>query len=525
MDPMRPEWSDEPTGPVRQLGRSSATHPALGRQTWLTVLGGVDAGRRYPVTTEVKLGRDQAATIQVAANDVSRRHAHIVKKADGSVVVEDLGSRNGTFVNGERIERQILRHGDQLQLGAETVYLYTDVSLIEEQLQNEQRMASIARMAGGLAQDYNNLMAVVVAEADYLRRGLQQEGSVAREELLECVHNIEAAAQRAAAITRQVISFAQRGRSENRPVDLHALIEELTALLRPSYEPTVTIRVDVERALSVLGDATALHQMLRQLCDQARQAMPDGGALSIKAAAVVLSDDRTTAVSLASGRYALLTVQDTGVGMAPDECARLFEPFHDTPARGRGPRRRRPASVYGIVKSHHGHIEVESEPGWGSLFRIYLPLAASVAPEISSTPTGPAAQAVAAAGTVLVVEDVEAERMLARRMLEQLGCRVLEARDGREAIRQFMTHRKGIDLVLLDMILPNVGGKEAFRWMMKIDPTVSVVLTSAYLAEDRASELLAEGARAFVPKPLGLDALRKIVQSVIGARRALAQPL
>lgn len=518
---MKPEWEDEPT---RAPGTRRPTGPALPipRHCYLIALSGPESGRRYPITVEAKLGRDPGATVQLAAGDISRRHARVLRNAEGEVTIEDLGSRNGTRVNGARVERQLLHHGDQVQLGVETVFLYSEISMLEEQLQHEQRMASVARLAGGLAHDYNNLMASVLADVDFLRNGLEREqrAGADRSELLASLLNIETAAKRAASVTRHVLKFATRSKAENQPFDLSAAIEDVASLLRPSYEPSVTLRIDSPPGLTLVGDAAAIHALLHNLCENARLAMPDGGVLAVKATAVELDEPLALKLRAPVGnRYAVLTVQDTGVGMTPDVLDKVFEPFYSTrdlgKASGLGL-----ASVYATVKGHGGHVEVESEPGWGSLFRIYLPLASAVTEEARGIPTAPASPAVQASGTVLLVEDAETERLLARRMLEQLGYRVIDARDGREAIRTFMSHRREIHAVLLDMILPNVGGKEAFRWMRKIDTTVKVVLMSAYVSEDRVKELLQEGANAFLPKPLGLDALRKVLGQVVGERPA-----
>jgi signal transduction histidine kinase/ActR/RegA family two-component response regulator len=493
----------------------------LPRHCYLIALSGPESGRRYPITLEVKLGRDPAATIQLAAGDISRRHARVIRSPEGEVTLEDLGSRNGTRVNGARIERQVLHHGDQVQLGAETVFLYSEISLLEEQIQHEQRMASVARLAGGIAHDYNNLMASVLADVDYLRKGLQPEPGAERNELLAALQNVEDAAKRAATLTRHVLSFANRSKAENQPFEIHAAIEDVASLLRPSYEPAVTLRIDSPPGLTLVGDAGAIHALLHNLCENARLAMPDGGVLAVKAVEVALDEALALKLRATVGtRYVMLTVQDTGIGMTPEVLDKVFEPFYSTRDVGKGSGFGL-ASVYATVKSHGGHVEVESEPGWGSLFRLYLPLSTAVSEAAREIPTSPATPAVQAAGTVLLVEDVEAERLLARRMLEQLGFRVIDARDGREAIRTFMSHRREITLVLLDMILPNVGGKEAFRWMRKIDVSVKVILTSAYVSEDRVKELLAEGANAFLPKPYGLDALRKIATQVVGDRLAV----
>jgi len=207
----------------------------------------------------------------------------------------------------------------------------------------------------------------------------------------------------------------------------------------------------------------------------------------------------------------LITVQDTGPGMDQETREKIFEPFFNS--RGAEGSGFGLATVYGIVKHHRGQVEVESEPGWGTSFKLYLPAARQVGSDTAEKITAPSSAAVSKG--VLLVEDVEAERRLAARILEGMGLKVLEAADGRQAIRIFMANRAQVQLVVLDLILPGVTGKETFRWLRKLDGQLKVILTSGYLDESRVRDLLDAGAFGYLPKPYQHESLRSAVERAL----------
>lgn len=518
---MSDSWDEERTvvGGLEPFAPASPTAQLAARsQAFVLWVSGTGLGRRHRLADEeVHFGRGSSAGIKVAAADVSRDHARIVRNAEGGYLLEDLESQNGTFINGTRVERQVLRSGDQIQLGTASVFLFAEYSPLEDLVFQEQKMESVGRLAGGLAHDFNNLMSVVLADIEYLRRAVLK-GDGRRDEMLECMNNIEAAAGRAARLTKQILGFARRGKSESRPVDLHVLVEDVLNVIRPAASPSIAISVSLPD-VAVMGDAAQLHQALTNLCWNACDAMPDGGALTIGAELVARPLEAGQREPAAEVK---ISVRDTGRGMDQETRDKLFEPFFST----KDPETRAGlglATVYGIVKSHGGRLDVDSEVGRGSVFHVILPAAAPLTPELSERPTEPAAPAVG--HVVLLVEDVSDEREAATRILRQAGCKVIEARDGREAIRLYMAHRGRIDLVVLDLILPNLSGKDTFRWLRRINPRIKVLLTSAYVEERRVSDLIAEGARGFLPKPYVAEPLLAAVRSAFTGSQDRVPPL
>ncbi len=502
-------WDDESedTIPV-EMRQISTNSSELGPTFYLTMLMGTSAGKRFVLEKDVIIGRDPEATIQLAAGDISRHHAQIYRTEAGDYLLEDLQSQNGTLVNGVRVGRHLLKVGDKIQFGASSLFLFTHYSPLEDQLNQEQKLESIGRLAGGVAHDFNNLMAIVLANIDFLRQTLMQEIGE-RDELIESMNSIELAAKRASDLTRQLLGFARRGKYENRPMDISLIFEEAVGFIRRSFDPSIIILVNIQPNLIVTGDSVQLHQVLMNLCVNARDAMPIGGTLTIKGSLTTVREEQALKIpSLLPGPYVLLTVQDTGLGMDKDTCKKIFEPFFTTKELGKGSGLGL-ATVYGIIKNHGGHIEVDSAVGQGTTFSVYLPTADMVSRELSAKPTLSIAPAIGS--TILFVEDVETERKTTTKLLERLGYQVIEAQDGREAVKLFMKHRQEIKLVLLDMILPNLSGTETFRWLRKIDPQIKVLITSGYIDEERASDLLAQGALGFLPKPHRTELLQSAV--------------
>ena len=484
-----------------------ATGTGLRRQSYLLAIAGLRAGRRYRLGRETYLGRDPGSHIQLQGGEVSRQHVRLSLSSDGECILEDVGSRNGTLVNGVRAERQLLHAGDLIQVGEENAFLFTQHSALEDLILQEQRMESIARVTGGLAHEFNNLMTVVLTELEYLRERFGR-GLTSREEALDALKAMEAATRRSLRLTQQVLGAGRRGPAgDRRPVDLQVLAEEVTSLLKPTFG-SITLRLEVPPNLSLIGDAALLHQALLNLCLHACEEMPEGGALALRAEA---PDPDQHPGPFGKAPYVVLSVQDTGPGHDEEGRQQLLESLFT----GAHVRLNRPglAAVYEAVNLHGGRVEIDSAVGWGTTFRLILPSGGVLPSEARSKGTAPSAQIVRR--TVLLVEDAETERALAAGILEGMGLRVLQARDGREAVRLFTANRGHVDLVLLDMILPNLSGKETFRWLRKLQPETRVVLASGYLDASRVSDLLDAGARGFVQKPYDSGRLRAVVDRAL----------
>jgi two-component system, cell cycle sensor histidine kinase and response regulator CckA len=479
----------------------------------LLQLTGEGAGHRLPLRDGAVIGRGRDVAIRLEASDVSRQHARIIRTTAGELFVEDLTSANGTWINGERVDRHTLEVGDRLQIGSGTLFLVTLTCPLEEQLLQEQRMEATGQLAGGVAHEFNNLMTVMLNDLRFVREHLQQ-GKGEEHEVIECLDDVERAAQRTTELTRQLLGFARRGRRAKRPVEVGRLIEDAKQLIAASLTPAISLSVEVEPALVVEGDAGQLYQVLVALALNARDAMPEGGALSMRARSTEVSEEQTLQLpSLAVGRHAVISVQDTGQGMEPQIASKVFEPFFTTkgPSKGSGLGL---AMAHGIVRSHGGHIRVESRVGWGTTFEVYLPAVPAASREEAARPTSRGAPAIGS--MVLVVEDVELERRVVVRLLEQLGYRAIGAADGREAIRVFKEQQAQIKIVVLDLILPGLSGKETFRVLRRIDPKIKVLLVSGYVDESRVADLIKEGAIRFLSKPYDGRVLGEAIAAALG---------
>jgi signal transduction histidine kinase/ActR/RegA family two-component response regulator len=386
---------------------------------------------------------------------------------------------------------------------------------LKERLRQSQKLEAIGTLAGGVAHDFNNLLTGILGYTWLLKQNAQPEDEVYRSASV-----IENAAERAAELTRQLLGFARQGQHQDLPVDLNALVSEVTELLSRTFDKAVTLHVAPHpRNLRVLGDPGQLHQVLLNLAINARDAMPRGGDLYFDVRA--LADElvpRAAHPHLGRGAHAVLEVRDTGTGMRPIDQRRIFEPFFTTKEVGKGSGMGL-ALVYGIVQGHRGAIEVESREHVGTVFRVYLPLLEGAA----AGATGGERRAVEAElpvpgqGLVLVVDDEELVREMARELLTSLGYQVLTARNGLEAIDRFIERRSEIDLVVLDLVMPRMGGRECLRALKRIDPQVRVLLSSGWQREGHLQSAMEEGALGFLSKPYQLVALSQAVARAIQA--------
>jgi len=320
----------------------------------------------------------------------------------------------------------------------------TAQAALEQQLSEAQKLESIGRLAGGVAHDFNNLLTVINGYAAVLKAGLPASHS-----LRDCAEEIAGAGARAATLTRQLLAFSRRQIIEPRPLDLNAVIGEAESMLRRLVGEDIEISTVLDPALGkVVADPSQMHQVLMNLAANARDAMPDGGRLRIQTANVEGADF--------GGPVVCLKVSDTGVGMTEEVRQNIFEPFFTTKEKGQGTGLGL-ATVYGIVRQSGGSIRVDSAPGHGTTFRICLPRA-----EDTGEAAGPAAPPLPAGGTetILVVEDQEAVRRLAVRILISAGYRVLAAANGEEGVETAGAHPDTIHLLLTDVVLPNINGRQ-----------------------------------------------------------------
>jgi CheY-like chemotaxis protein len=317
------------------------------------------------------------------------------------------------------------------------------------------------------------------------------------------LREVERAALHCAEITNQLLTFRQERSGEKQIIDLGQLVRDTVQVLERELPDTIEVSAQVVPGSGpVLADSTQLQQALLYLARNACDAMPQGGRLSFHLLPRLL-DERDAAGNLEAspGHFALVRVRDTGHGMTEEIRSRLFEPFFTTKAPGQG-NGMGLAMVYGIVKAHRGWITVESSPGDGATFDLFLPAA-----ETSSTALREGVALGPAARTILVVDDEEMIRILASTLLERSGFQVLTAGGGEEALALYQTHHPRIDAVLLDVTMPGMNGLEVFEELKKINPHVAVVFSSGFARDRDSAQLLATGARAFLPKPYQMQDL------------------
>jgi len=386
----------------------------------------------------------------------------------------------------------------------------TERRRLAEQLRQAEKMEAVGQLAGGIAHDFNNQLAGIMGYADLLVNALQDESH------REMAEAIVKAAKRSADLTRQLVAFARKGKDVAEPVDIHGLVAEVIALLEHSIDKRIEIRQHLDADPSTTrGDPSLLENALLNVSINASDAMPDGGELVFATRVVTLDEDycRAQPYEMTPGRYVRVRVTDSGVGMDEETRKHIFEPFFTTKEQGKGTGMGL-AAVYGTVKSHRGAVNVRSEPGSGTTVEIFLPLAESPVHE-TEAPTAPAKAT--RTGRILVVDDEEAVRDVTVRMLRKFGYTVTAYAHGALAVAYYRRAWRDIDLVILDMMMPGISGRDTFIAMRTINPDVKALLSSGYGMNAEAQRALDEGAIGFLRKPIKMTALARKVAKVLGA--------
>jgi PAS domain S-box-containing protein len=390
---------------------------------------------------------------------------------------------------------------------------------IEEQLRQSQKMEAIGLLAGGVAHDFNNVLAVILGFAELAARKVPGDHPVS-----EPLREVAAAAKRASDLTRKLLAFSRKQILQPRPLDVTAAVTEFSGMLRRILGEDVQLTVSVApEPLVVRADAVHLQQVLLNLGTNARQAMPEGGMLALTTRLATFDEAAVRRNPWAQvGSFAEIEVRDTGVGMDASTRARAFEPFFTTRENGTGLGL---ATVYGIVQQHGGFVHLQSAPGHGTTLRICLPLAPSSLAPVVTIPAPAAPLDVAAPGaddeprgreTILLAEDEPAIRSLVAMTLTELGYRVLVASDGEEAVREFARRSGEIALVMLDVVMPRMGAPEAYEKMRAIRPDVKVLFATGYAPEaTQLAELIEKTRVPVIEKPFGVRTLAERVRAAI----------
>jgi CheY-like chemotaxis protein len=368
-------------------------------------------------------------------------------------------------------------------------------------------METLGTLAGGVAHDFNNQLTAILGNARLALDSVPDDPEL-RATLLE----LERAAEHCAQLTRGLLTFARRAPARQQAIDAERAVFEVVALLRPTLPQSIAIRIEKDPGLLAgLGDPTQIQQILLNLCVNARDAIGEAGQITIEARNRTLrAEDCAGRPNARPGRFLALSVRDDGAGMDARTLARIFDPFFTTKPLGAGTGLGL-AIVYGLVRANQGWIEVESEPGRGSLFRVWLPAA-----EAEEGPFEAAAGAAArrsGSERVLLAEDEPLVRRVARMALEREGYTVVEACDGQEAVECLRARGPRVDLAILDLSMPRMGGLEALVELRRLAPDLPVILTSGHFS-DAAPSPDAD----FLPKPYRPDALAERVRALLDAR-------
>ncbi len=379
---------------------------------------------------------------------------------------------------------------------------------LEKQLFQAQRMESVGRLAGGIAHDFNNMLTPIMGYADLLRDDLAPD-----DPRREAAEEIVGAAERSRDLVRQLLAFARKQTLEMKPVDLNGVITGFERMLRGTLPENITLALRMAPSLGAIqADVGQLEQIIMNLALNAQDAMPQGGRLCIETSETVLDDQSLEQhAGVAPGPYVLMSVSDTGVGMDKATLDKIFEPFFTTKGEGKGSGLGL-ATVYGIVKQHGGHISVYSEPGHGTVFRIYFPRQgdSGLVPAVSAETARPQGKG----ETVLVVEDQDRVRALAVDVLRRSGYRVLAARSVGEAVATATRHTGEIQLLVSDMVLEDGNGRTLYEKLVAMRPSLRVLFMSGYAADVMGFQgVLQEAGVHFIQKPFSLSAFTREVRA------------
>ena len=380
---------------------------------------------------------------------------------------------------------------------------------IEEQLRQSQKMEAIGQLAGGVAHDFNNLLTAITGYAELSMRKLWEEDPI--------FHNlgeIRKASERASSLTRQLLAFSRRQILQPKVLDLNRIVSDTEKMLARLIGEDIELQTILEPTLgSVKADPSQIEQVLMNLVINARDAMPGGGRLTIETQNVYLDANYSGRhIAVEPGPYVLLAVSDTGAGMDSVTQARIFEPFFTTKEQGKGTGLGL-STVYGIVKQSGGSIWVYSELGEGTTFKIYLPRVDEIVPEYMRPDTG--SQAARGTETILLAEDDELVRNLAREILEESGYTVLEAPNGGAALLLCEQQKAEIDLLLTDVVMPEMSGRQLAERLVEIRPRMKVVYMSGYTADAVLRRGALEDETKFIQKPFTPDALTSKVREIL----------
>jgi two-component system cell cycle sensor histidine kinase/response regulator CckA len=402
-----------------------------------------------------------------------------------------------------------ISHNDKNELVEIKGYLFdiTERKLLQEQLNHAQKMESIGTLAGGIAHDFNNILGAILGYASFMKMKITEEHP-----FFNYISIVERSAVRASELTGQLLAFARGGKYDTAPVNVNEIVNETVKMIRSTFDKLIEVETHCYPNLpTVEADGGQLQQVVMNLGVNARDAMPNGGKLIVETNLTTLDEDYLkTHVEAKAGTYVTLSITDTGIGMDKETIQKIFEPFFSTKEKGKGTGLGL-SVVYGVIKNHGGFVRVYSTPGQGATFIVYLPVSGKPQVETSELAEAPPR------GTelLLVVDDEEEIISVLKEILESHGYKVFTALNGEEGIKIYKAHRNEISLVILDMIMPKMGGRETFARLKRINPKIKALLSSGYSRHGKVEEILHEGVKGFVQKPFRASELLSVIRKTI----------
>jgi len=384
----------------------------------------------------------------------------------------------------------------------------TEKNELEAQLQMSQKMEAIGTLAGGIAHDFNNLLMAIQGNASLMFKDIDSSHPHC-----ERLKSIEKQIQSGVKLTSQLLGYARKGRYEVIPLSFNQIVNETSDTFGQTKKEIVIHKKLAEDLFAIEADHGQIEQVLLNLFVNAADAMPRGGDLYLETKNITKKALKNKPYKPTADKYVLLIVKDTGIGMDKSIIEHIFEPFFTTKEMGRGTGLGL-ASVYGIIKAHGGYIDVESKEKHGTTFRVYLPVAKRKIKKVIKTSD----EFIKGTGTVLLVDDEEIIRDVFKDMLETIGYKVFSAKDGKEAIEIYRKNQNNIDIVLLDMIMPNIGGGEAYDRLKEINPDIKVLLSSGYSIDSEATEILNRGCNSFIQKPFNINELSGKIKKILNKK-------
>ena len=445
-------------------------------------------------------------------------HKYICPAEKGKCPITDFGEEvdksERTLLTANDKEIPILKTVTPILLNGQAHLLdifidITEKKKLEAQLQQAQKMEAIGTLAGGIAHDFNNILQAIFGYTQILLIGKGADNP--DHEKLEA---IEKSAQRASDLTKQLLIFSRKVESKLRPMDLNKETEQVSKMLERTIPKMINIELHLAENLNIINaDPAQIEQILMNLGVNARDAMPNGGRLIFETENMIL-DEHYCKIHLGSkpGHYVKLSISDTGHGMDKEILKHIFDPFYTTKEIGKGTGLGL-AMVYGIVKSHNGYIMCYSEPDEGTIFKIYFPV---IKKETESLEQKEEIFPIKGGNeTILLVDDEEAIRELGKDILARFGYTVLMASDGETALEIYRENKKEISLVILDIIMPGMGGRKCLEELLKINPELRIIIASGYSINGPSKEVLKAGAKGFISKPYNINQILKAVRETL----------